>query len=83
MVSIQEKEEIKIYDAYAKEFWWQDSESNYILAPAFVIKPITKKQIVEFYNNSSKGKINPFTKSYSNIKMEVLVKEIFEFSRKK
>jgi hypothetical protein len=76
-------DKLKIYDVNGKEFYWRESEDSYILSPQFVIKPITKKQLIEYYNGSSKGKIDPFIKNFSNIKVDILIKQLIDLARAK
>ncbi len=47
-----------------------------MIAPGFLMKKWTKKDIIKLYNETKNGKNNPYNKNISNIKLDVLIKEI-------
>lgn len=68
---------LKAIDSTAEEFWY--SPDNFAIAPGFAFKRWTKKQIIEFYNNSSnamKSKEKYPLKSLSSKKLSRIIGDI-------
>lgn len=70
-------------DASGMEFWY--SMENYAITPAFTLKKWTKMNIVNEYNSSSnviKNKLYFNSKSLSNKRLDVIIRELCELVRK-
>ena len=76
-VPIENKGHIQVVDSDGAEFWY--TLERYTLAPGFIFKKWTKKQIVETFNNSKNAKTTSqeySTKSLSNKRLENIVYDI-------
>ena len=66
-------DKIIIYDSNGDEFWYMKNNDVYVLIPGFLTQKIKKKELIDLYNNTEVGQLNPFKKNISNITLRNLV----------
>ncbi len=66
-------DKIIIYDSNGDEFWYLKINDVYVLIPGFLTQKIKKKELIDLYNNTEIGQLNPFKKNISNITLNNLV----------
>ena len=69
------KFEVKVIDTTGREFWYDTTQR--ILAPGFVAKVWTKRQLVQLYNENSGAALRPYQPgSLPNRRLDRIVQEI-------